>query len=112
MKRTNFIIPVFIIFFSSCDKTFEKDVPDCIQNEINEFKETRICNSGAGVSEYIFQNRYVYVFSHGTCGGDLGVDVLNEECNFLGMLGGFTRNTEINGEEFSKAEFQRIIWEE
>jgi hypothetical protein len=83
--------------------------PACIERKIAAFlPET--CEEGASVKEYLFQNRKVYVFDHGTCGADMTSEVADERCNTLGYLGGITGNTQINGEEFSHATLVRTIW--
>jgi hypothetical protein len=69
------------------------------------------CNDGsAGVAEYIFQEKYVYVFSDGTCGPDLGAAVYTDDCKYLENLGGLTGNLKINGIIFHDAAiFQRNL---
>ena len=37
-----------------------------------------------GVAEYLFQDQYVYVFSDGTCGADMGAAVYSQNCEYLG----------------------------
>lgn len=84
--------------------------PDCVTDEIKEFRKSSPCESGRDVSSYNFQEQIVFVFSPGNCGADLSAAVYDSQCNVLGYLGGFIGNTIINEEDFSKAEFIETIW--
>jgi hypothetical protein len=105
---------LFIFFLTlqlgSCEKI--EDCPDCIQDKVKEFAKNRICKDGsAGVAEYLFQDQYVYVFSDGTCGADMGAAVYSQNCEYLGYLGGIAGNLNINGVRFHEiAVFQKKIW--
>ena len=110
LKQVCFILGFFV--FISCNKsTVDKDSPRCIRNKVQDFKKT-CCNEGANVKEYTFQGKNVYVFDPGNCGADMGSIVSDEDCNTIGMLGGISGNTKINGEDFSNAGFQKTIWEQ
>jgi|TARA_B110000093_G_scaffold183434_1_gene234924 hypothetical protein len=109
MNRSLFLL-VFLFALISCNKI--KRTPVCIQDKIYEFQENSICDSGSAVLEYDFQDKIVYVFEQGSCGADLSAAVLNSKCIILGNLGGFTGNSEINGEAFSNASFRRTIWKQ
>ena len=52
----------------------------------------------------------VYVFDLGTCGADMTSEVLDENCNTLGFLGGIAGNTKINGDDFGNAKYKSTIW--
>lgn len=99
---------VAIFLLSNCSKDSNK-TSDCIQSKISQFA-TMSCEHGAEVKQYRFQGKLVYVFSMGNCGADLPSGVLDSDCNSLGMLGGLTGNTTINGSQFSSAKFERTIW--
>ena len=106
-----FIIQLIIL--ASCTLDISPDTPGCIQDKIKAFsKEHVLCESGKNVKEYIFQDTTVYVFDPGTCGNDMGYDVYDSACNYLGFLGGIAGISEINGEEFSNAVFTRLIWKD
>jgi hypothetical protein len=94
--------------FSSCKKQSED--PACIVNKVDEFKFTISCNVGGNVKEYEFQSKPVFVFDPGTCGADMTSEVLDENCNSLGFLGGIAGNTKINGEDFNNAKLKRTVW--
>jgi hypothetical protein len=101
----------FLVFFSCTKVDILRDVPECIELKIREFaKSGSICSKGAEVNEHLFQGGKVYVFSQGNCGADFQSGVYGPECNSLGGLGGFTGNTEINGEQFANAKFVAKVW--
>jgi len=102
------ILILMTILFSSCKK--EKRIPSCINNKVNEFKNIISCNTGSNVKQYEFQSKLVYVFDPGTCGADMSSEVLDENCNVLGYLGGITGNTTIDGLDFSNANYKSTIW--
>ncbi len=89
----------------------ETEIPNCLDMQIESFQSSgTACSSGASVSEYTFQNRTVYVFSPGNCGADLSSEVLDRECRLIGMLGGISGNSEVNGEDFGTADLVRVVW--
>ena len=92
----------------SCKK--DAKTPACIDNKVNEFKNITSCNIGTNVKQYEFQSKSVYVFDPGTCGADMTSEVLDANCNSLGFLGGIMGNTNINGEDFSNAKYERTLW--
>jgi hypothetical protein len=94
--------------FSSCKKQNEN--PACIDSKVEEFKFIISCSVGSNVKEYEFQSKRVFVFDPGTCGADMTSEVLDENCNSLGFLGGIAGNTKINGEDFNNAKLKRTVW--
>ena len=82
----------------------------CMINKVDDFKKTN-CEKGVSVKEYLFQSKTVFVFDQGKCGADMTSEVIDEDCNSIGYLGGFAGNSKINGEEFSKATFVKTVWE-
>ncbi|MBX0290621.1 hypothetical protein K3G63_09245 [Hymenobacter sp. HSC-4F20] len=113
MRKIVYPLAAFALLLSACDEIdIEKETPDCIrQKAINLSRETP-CDEGAFVKEYLFQGRTVYVLSSGHCIADGSDEVVDENCNQLGYLGGFVGTTTINGESFAKAEFRRTIWQQ
>ena len=103
---------LFVAFFNtSCSKLdIKKGTPSCVKNKIQDFNSTA-CEEGANVKSYEFQAMTVFVFDPGTCGADMTSEVIDEECNTLGYLGGIMGNSTINGESFESAEFKCVIWE-
>jgi len=110
MKKLLLLPILALLFCCNCNKqNIEKDTPNCIKKKINVFSKESSCND-ATVKRYIFQDKNVFVFEPGTCGADMSSEVVSEDCLSLGMLGGITGNTEINGEDFSKATLVKVIW--
>src|SRR5437764_4610317 len=110
MKYPVLILQMFLMTILGCRKTDDFEVSACIQSQIETFSKNS-CETGANVRQYLFQGQVVYTFSMGRCGGDLSTTVRDNSCNTLGELGGFDGNTKIQGEEFSKAELKKTIWE-
>lgn len=114
--KLKFISLLFLFGLAAChsskktEATKTASTPECISSMVITFK-TNVCPNTATVKEYIFQKKTVYVFNRGTCGADMSMDVMDEKCRSLGHLGGIAGVTKINGEEFSKAIFVRIVWE-
>jgi len=110
MKRYLSIL-VFIAILSNCTRLeIEKSTPKCVKDKIVDFKRDQSCDD-IKVDEYTFQNITVYVFEQGSCGADMGAEVIDSACNYLGFLGGIAGNIEINGEDFSNAVFIKTVWE-
>lgn len=86
-----------------------EDIPNPIALEINRFSTTASCKD-ASVKQLKFQGQEVFLFEEGTCVMDKESRVLDKSGKLLGSLGGFTGNTNIQGEDFSKAVFQKELW--
>ena len=113
MKKNIQVLLIFLsIGFFSCQKLeIEEGTPECVENLIKDFDKEQSCDQGVKVEKYSFQGKMVYVFNPGTCGADMTSRVVDSECNTLGLLGGVSGNTKINGENFSNAAFESIVWE-
>ncbi len=112
MKPIKYLLLSIVLILTSCEK-IDKDCPDCIRELTREFAKRPICDSGAAVGQLLFQGEYVYVFYQGACGADMSSSVLDQNCEYIGHLGGFAGNTKINGIEFSEnAIFQKYIWKQ
>jgi hypothetical protein len=114
MKNELIIRFCFLSIFAltGCEKIeIEKGVPECVKESIKAFSKNELtCDSGAKVNEYTFQNQTVYVFNPGVCRTDQSSEVIDSVCNRLGAVGGWNGRM-INGEDFSKANFIRTVWE-
>ncbi|MBL0048074.1 MAG: hypothetical protein IPP32_08280 [Bacteroidetes bacterium] len=96
--------------FSACNKAdIAAGTPKCIARKIKKFDKETSCKD-AEVREYLFQGKAVYTFEPGSCGADESTEVLDDNCNMQGNLGGISGNRIINGEEFTKATFVKSIW--
>lgn len=110
MKRIQGIFIIIAFLFVACHKKcLKRDVPLSIEAKTEQFKTT-CCKKDASVKEYTFQNKTVYVFNPGICGADMTSEVVNENCETQGYLGGLSGNTKINGESFDKAKFISTYW--
>ncbi|MCH2234785.1 MAG: hypothetical protein MK078_11100 [Crocinitomicaceae bacterium] len=97
--------------FQSCNRDgIAPGTPKCIEDKILEFETNKLCAEGAKVDLYTFQGEFVYAFEQGNCGADLTTEIVSEDCQTLGFLGGISGNTEINGESFENAIFQNNVW--
>lgn len=111
MNKITLILP--LLFSCVCCGKYKiaKGTPECVENKIEVFDEQIDCDENVNVKEYTFQGGTVYVFDPGTCGADMTSEVIDSECKTLGYLGGIAGNTEINGEDFSKADYKKTVWE-
>lgn len=117
MKRLVFI-PLLFTVFTACNKRPATPVEQgkcgvtCILDKIGQFAQSsNICDSTATVKRYSFQDQNVYLFDQGTCGNDLTIPVLNEDCDTLGYLGGIMGNNTINGQDFyANASYVSTVW--
>lgn len=86
-------------------------VETCIDSTIRRFAQSEfICNTGATVKKYFFQNDVVFVFDWGSCGNDFTSEVLNGNCDTIGYLGGISGNYIINGQSFDSATYIQTVW--
>ena len=109
--KTLFIALLLLVFFTGCRKNCVESNSECLQTKIEEFKLNVICTEGAYIKEYTFQDKTVYVFDQGNCMTDGWADIWDENCNFLGMLGGIAGLSKINGVAFyDNAEYKKTIW--
>lgn len=110
MKNLLHLFSIIVLFSVSSCNTDDDEIPACLQSRIDAFGQ-EICNSGANVKLFTFQGDDVYVIFPGTCGADLSDEVLDEDCNTLGWLGGFAGGTDINGEDFyANATLESTVW--
>lgn len=99
-----------MVLSSSCaSKKDAGNYPKALQPIINQFSSAPPCKD-AHVDEFEFQGKLVYALVPGTCGADMGTDIFAADGTKLGMLGGFSGKTSINGEDFDKAIFKRTLW--
>ena len=96
---------------TKCNKDSPEVLAPCVEQKIAGFG-AQACENGANVKEYIFHEKTVYVFDPGTCGADMTSEVIDKGCTTIGYLGGFTGNTQIEGENFDKASYVRTVWGE
>lgn len=104
--RRLLLLPFIIIAIYGCEKTEKQDgIPECITDKIKNLDESGNYRF-TKVNEFVFQNKTVYVLVAGNLD-----EVIDCDCNNIGLLGGFAGNMEVNGEDFSNAVFVRTVWE-
>jgi hypothetical protein len=112
MKTLRLLLFFVPLFFTSCEK-IDSDTPHCIKKLIKHPAGLGLCETGAYLNLYDFQGQNVYVFDPGLCGADMAATVYNENCEKLGILGGFTGNTKINGVEFGQVAVKiKTLWKD
>ncbi len=111
MKKVFVLLIIGLISLSACKKD-DFGLGKCLDQKIIDFKNgDYACAEGANVKEYEFLGEKVYVFDPGICGADFFSEVIDEDCNSLGNLGGIAGNAEISGTNFSEAVFIKVIWQ-
>lgn len=97
-----------ILLSTSCNQS-ESD--QCIHDRIANFG-TEICPSGATVKRYNFQGNTTYAIHLGSCIADGADEILAENCDVLGFVGGIAGVTDINGENYyDNASLEETIWQ-
>jgi len=97
MRKVVVVAAILAVSFAGCKKNkldITKCAPKCIEKKIGSFEKEQNCDDGLSVSKYTFQGESVYVFFPGTCGLDASSGVYDEDCNYLGGLGGIAGNVE------------------
>jgi len=106
MRRIAILYALMIVTVLSCSKEdVGSEIPACVLEKVNELKANDEVPQGVSVSEYVFEERRVYVEDQGTV-----AFVYDKNCNTIGMLGGFAGNRKVNGRDFAEAKLIREIW--
>ena len=108
-------IMIFLVVLVACGpddyRPNSPTVKACLDQKIQNFDKQSICDMSGDVKEYAFQGKQVYVFNPGDCGADFTSEVIDNQCNVLGYLGGITGNEKINGVSFlAVAVYVQTIW--
>ncbi len=82
----------------------------CMAEKIEAFKQSGPCTDGRAINTYKFNGEVVYVFDPGYCLADGGSEVVNQDCQTLGYLGGIMGNRTIQGKNFDEAKHLALIW--
>lgn len=94
---------------ASCNQ--HNDIDDCIENRIANFG-SEVCENGATVKQYLFQGETTYAINYGPCIADYHDLILDENCDTLGLVGGFGGVTDINGDNYyDTAILESTIWQ-
>lgn len=107
MNKCLLIAFLFLVGCKSAEKSLT--LSGTLQKKIDQFKSASVCED-ARISEFNINGELVYLFEYGSCIKDKESPVYDKSGNLLGAIGGFTGNMQLNGNDFSKAEFKREIW--
>jgi len=104
-----FIIPA-LLNYTQCRKTGTPGIPACIQQKINTIKDQPKWNPPATVTEYLYMDKPVYLFSSDCC--DQYNELYDGNCNYLcAPSGGITGSGDRKCTDFSaKATMIREVW--
>jgi hypothetical protein len=109
MKKISIILILVALTITSCKE--EKLEPSCLNDKISELEDSS-CDDGVQISLYKFQGEDVYLLEKGSCIADGATEVVDNECNSLGFLGGLAGSDEINGVNFyENSTFIEVVWE-
>lgn len=107
------LIALAMIIPSACKKIEVPDgTPRCVKQKIRKLQREE-CPSVGTVYSYDFQGSKIYVFAPKLCAGDLEWEVVNEDCQHVCWLWGFSGNPICNGSDIrAETTNEKIIWEE
>ncbi len=113
----NIFIALLIFVFVGCEKfpvILDNRIPNCIQDKIEVFEKemNEICEAGAKVTQYKFQDETVYLFTPSNCFSDAGFEIFNRKCELICTLGTILGISDCRGEPFSNAEEIKVIWKQ
>jgi hypothetical protein len=111
MKSYLFTLVIFLtIAAEKCKK--ENNIPNCIQQKIDQIKKEPKWNPPAEVHEYSYNGKRVFYFSSNCC--DQYNVVYDENCNVIcAPSGGFTGKGDNKCADFNdKATEVRLIWKD
>jgi len=109
MKKISTILLLVVLSIASCKE--EKLEPNCLNNRISDLEDSP-CDEGVQISLFEFQEEHVYLLEQGNCIADGTTEVVDNQCNTLGFLGGLAGSNEINGVNFyENATFIEVVWE-
>ncbi|MCB0755360.1 MAG: hypothetical protein H6603_06690 [Flavobacteriales bacterium] len=107
MKKS--LVFLACLSFAACNQ--HNDIDECIETRIANFGP-EICETGAWVKQYSFQGETTFAIHAGNCIADYHDLILDEECDTLGLIGGFGGSTEINGVDYyANATLKQTIWQ-
>lgn len=108
MKYVVFLL--MLLAFTSCNKLkLDASLSAGVKKKITTFAKHNSCKD-IQADEYRFNTELVYVLSPGTCGADMLAEVIDDQGETLGNIGGIAGNMEIKGGSFTSAEFVRTVW--
>jgi len=107
-------LPFLAIIFLSCGATKipTQQVPSCIKNKIDSFKNEPKENPPRSITQYTYKGNKVYYISAPCC--DQFSEVVDSNCNLLGHPdGGFTGKGDGKLPGFKdEAKDEKLIWKD
>jgi len=105
-------IPILVmatLIYSECNKK-NNDVPQCIEQKIEEIKAQPKANPPIQVNEYEFMGKRTFLFSAPCC--DQYNVLYDENCNYIcAPSGGFTGKGDEKCPDFSsEARHIKVVW--
>ena len=113
MKSILFTLIIFLTIASQkCRKDAPGNIPECIQEKINQIKKEPKWNPPAVVREYEYQGKRVFYFSSQCC--DQYNVVYDEHCNYIcAPTGGYTGKGDRKCEDFmATAKEIGVFWKD
>jgi hypothetical protein len=105
----NILIFSIALFFLSCNDDGPRDIPLCIDQEIEVFEE--FACPGGDLTIWNFDGDEVYCFNQGNCLADGSAYIYDEQCNLICTLGGFAGNTLCQGLDWnSNATYLELVY--
>jgi hypothetical protein len=111
MKYILFLLTLPFLAKPSC-KSKQAAIPSCIQQKIDEIKSQPKWNPPAEITEYLYQEKHVYLFSSPCC--DQYNMLYDENCNpICAPSGGYTGRGDSKCEDFKdKAKLVKLVWKD
>ena len=112
MLKTCILIGIISLFFGCEKKDIQKEIPECIQEKIDEIANEEVWNPPAKIYEYQYNGETVYYIPPRCC--DIQSILYDENCNVIchpdgGISGdGDGQCTDF----FSLRKNERLIWED
>ncbi len=113
MKRTLiFLLVCTLLIFGCTDDDFSKEIPKCIQENINDIANGEVWNPPAKIYSYQYNEQKVYYFPPRCC--DIQSTLYDENCTFIcAPDGGITGNGDGQCPAFfAERTDEKLIWED
>lgn len=113
MKSILFTLTIFLtIAAQKCRKDISANIPECIQQKINQIKKEPRWNPPAEVIEYEYMGKRVFYFS-GNCCDQYNI-VVDDNCNYIcAPSGGLTGKGDRKCEDFiANAKKVGLVWKD
>lgn len=109
MKYITILSLLFSLSFISCSDDNGNDLPDCINDIRQDFRQDA-CPGTGDLTMWRLQGQDVYCFNIGTCVSEGTADIYDANCNLICTLGGIAGNGVCGGVDWNaNAEFIETI---